>query len=302
MMSKSPASEHAKVRCAYGEVVNVRPVHSREVTRVEVELPIEAHVALTQMAYGKSSLVLPMVLPGSVAYGLVDVPMGSLGETSRQPGADPFGEGGDEIHRACQPGASSQSRPAPAPGRSMRCAYGQVVNVRPIHSREVTRAEIELPIESHIILTQLLYGKQVVMIAVNLPGAQKYGVTEWGAGGDAAPDQGAAGAGEPAAATPATSGTSGQRSGSAFGLGRRRQGTGPVGVDVIRWLGARCKEAAFQEWLQVRTEAAAIERVRALCGVSSRSEIPTSDAAMLRFRRDIFEPYLRQQAGRAAVA
>lgn len=66
-------------------------------------------------------------------------------------------------------------------------------------------------------------------------------------------------------------------------------------VDILRWLGARCREGDFQSWLGVRTEAAAVERVRSVCAVRSRTEMAHNPAARRAFFDRLFHPFLHQQ-------
>lgn len=72
---KSTAANGASpsmARVAFGSVVNVRPISSRAVTRIEIEIPIEAHIEATSLLYGKDVLIVPMTLPPTVPYGMAD--------------------------------------------------------------------------------------------------------------------------------------------------------------------------------------------------------------------------------------
>lgn len=57
------------------------------------------------------------------------------------------------------------------------------------------------------------------------------------------------------------------------------------------WLVLRCREASFQQFLGVDSEGEAAEKVRVLCGVSSRGEIDRSPEAAQRFHELVRQPY-----------
>ena len=57
------------------------------------------------------------------------------------------------------------------------------------------------------------------------------------------------------------------------------------------WVALRCKESLFQRFLGVTTEAAAADRVRALCGVASRGEIDRDEQARAKFHEAVRLPY-----------
>lgn len=82
-----------------------------------------------------------------------------------------------------------------------------------------------------------------------------------------------------------------------------RQEARPKGGPIAQWLGARCGEQAFRDFLAgvadepVPDADAAAEVVRLICGVSSRAEIDHDDRARLQFERVIrvpFGDYLRR--------
>jgi hypothetical protein len=167
----------------------------------------------------------------------------------------------------------------------VRLAYGSVVNVRSIPTRSVTRIEVEIPIEAHVEATRILFGQDVLVMPARLPGT--YGMTT-GLVPDVEPAPSQEMTPEPEAdAQPPSRLAASQVARSAQG------GIGPRlhEVDIIRWLGARCREDHFQDWLGARTEAGAIERVRQLCGVESRSHIPQTQAARQAFFSQIYTPY-----------
>ena len=57
----------------YGEVVTVKPIPTRQVTQIIVEIPTEHHIAATQMLFGRNAFIMPcadkMPIPG-VPYGV----------------------------------------------------------------------------------------------------------------------------------------------------------------------------------------------------------------------------------------
>lgn len=178
--------------------------------------------------------------------------------------------------------AASGNEEAPA-----RVAHGNVVNVRTIPARSVTRVEIELPIEFHVEATSLLFGKDVLIVGVKLPKAIPYGIT------DGAPGVDLQSARRPASARPPSS----VRAPVHGGLGHIEDG-----VDIAKWLGARCTEEPFQIWLGVRTEAGAASKVRALCGVRSRADIARSPKARAAFFEKIHRPFVARQSREAQPA
>lgn len=163
-----------------------------------------------------------------------------------------------------------------------RVAHGNVTNVKPIPTRGVTRIEIELPIEAHVEATSLLFGKDVLIVCAKLEAP--YGITD-GSVPKTEPPQpkiGLAGtAPRPIAAAPA------QR----MGLARHEDS-----IDVVRWLGVRCSAEDFQNFLAVRNEAAAVAKVREVCGVESRAHIPGNPAARRAFFTQIYHPFVRWSA------
>ncbi len=57
------------------------------------------------------------------------------------------------------------------------------------------------------------------------------------------------------------------------------------------WLVLRCREATFQRFLGVTCEGDAADKVRVLCGVTSRGEIDRSPEAAQRFHELVRQPY-----------
>lgn len=59
-MSDSLFPAGADFDLAYGHVTNVKSIPSRGVTRIEIEVPTEHHVALTALLHSRGALVFPM--------------------------------------------------------------------------------------------------------------------------------------------------------------------------------------------------------------------------------------------------
>lgn len=57
------------------------------------------------------------------------------------------------------------------------------------------------------------------------------------------------------------------------------------------WCALRCREALFQRFLGVTSEAGAVAEVYRRCGISSRSELDRNLAAAERFHDKIRHPY-----------
>jgi hypothetical protein len=190
----------------------------------------------------------------------------------------------------------------------IRAAFGNVVNVKSIPSRGVTRIEIELPIESHVEATQLLFGRDVLIMMAKLPVGTPYGIHDSAARSapskpemtEALPAK--AHTGRPSNIANPASSTAAQatplRSGGVNSmLGRR---TAPS-LDPARWLGIKCSERVFQDWLGVTSSDEAAEMTRGMCGVRSRSEIAASPEALGLFQSNIFQrfnEYMSQHGGK----
>ena len=77
----------------------------------------------------------------------------------------------------------------------------------------------------------------------------------------------------------------------------------PKGGPLAQWVAMRCGEAAFQRWLQDTYSAQwqdahgdtpakwAASTVRAVCGIESRAELDSNDAAAKRFHAVIRRPF-----------
>jgi len=72
---------------------------------------------------------------------------------------------------------------------------------------------------------------------------------------------------------------------------------GALHTSVAAWLGERCSEQVFRDFLQARfrvvvpDEPAAADLVRAICKVKSRADIDRDPAATLIFHQQIRIPY-----------
>jgi hypothetical protein len=64
------------------------------------------------------------------------------------------------------------------------------------------------------------------------------------------------------------------------------------GGPIAQWLGMRCKERAFQEWLDCESEQDARDAVCDQCGVGSRAEIDHFDTARELFEERIRKPWI----------
>lgn len=71
----------------------------------------------------------------------------------------------------------------------------------------------------------------------------------------------------------------------------------PKGGPLSQWLAMRCKEKAFQDWLDAEDEAEAIEKAKWLCDVQSRAEIDNNPQAKKRFEQEIRQPWLAHTGG-----
>lgn len=158
-------------------------------------------------------------------------------------------------------------------------AFGQVVTVRPIPTRQVTQIVIEIPENHHIAATMMLFGKNAFVLAAN-PGANvPFGVVPLEKM-DEAPSANEQAERRESAQTP-----------TAFRMNGLSHSVNPT-----RWLGIHCLDPMFIDWIGARDSSEAIKKVRHICGVESRSEIPQSSEAMDAFMRQIHTPFRAYQA------
>lgn len=152
---------------------------------------------------------------------------------------------------------------------STMVAFGQVVNVRPIPTRQVTQIVIEIPDNHHIAATTMLFGKNAFVLAANPKATVPFGVVPLEKMNETTPAESSA---EPRA-------------------GLRIRGGLTVDVNPTQWLGVQCQSAMFMNWIGAQNAQEAAEKVRLKCGVSSRSEISKSPQALETFLLEIYNPY-----------
>lgn len=256
----------ATIRVAYGQVAGVRAISSREVSVISVEIPDEFHVEATSLLHGRDALVVRAEIGKGYRYGVI-----SPGEPAQAESAD--------TTEPAEGGASDTKGP------DSPKVFGRVTMVRPIPSRQVTAIYVEIPDVFHVDVTNLLHGRDALVMPAALPAHTPYGVFS------GAPSAGGASRPAPAASPRATVGQS-------ISPLLQRRGDGII---VTKWLGARCAEDAFQQFLKVRNEAQARDKVCELCGVTSRAEIQASPQAMLLFRDLIFRPFELYQAAQSRL-
>lgn len=172
-------------------------------------------------------------------------------------------------------------------------AYGSVVTVRHVPTRQCSQIIIEIPEEFHAAATVMLFGKNAFVLAATDKVNSPYGVVPLSAMSEEAP---AAPAPSPASAPAHSERTQ--------PVSYRGSGGLRVTVDPSRWLGIECQNAAFMFWLNVGSAGEAAETVRAICGVSSRKDIAKDAKAMAKFMDQIYNPFRRhmQQAASARPA
>lgn len=164
-------------------------------------------------------------------------------------------------------------------------AYGSVVTVRHVPTRQCSQIIIEIPEEYHPAATAMLFGRSAFVLAATGETASPYGVVPLNEMSKQ-PDAHEASA-RPAANAPAPARQ--QYATHRIGGGLR------VDVDPSRWLGIECQNAAFMFWLNAASASDAAEKARAICGVASRKDIASNPAAMGRFMEKIYHPYRRHQ-------
>jgi len=162
---------------------------------------------------------------------------------------------------------------------STMVAFGQVVNVRPIPTRQVTQIVIEIPDNHHIAATTMLFGKNAFVLAANPKASVPFGVVPLDRMNDSSPA-------DETGASP--------RAGLKVGCGLT------VDVNPSQWLGVQCQNAMFMHWIGAADAQEAAGKVRIRCGVQSRAEISKDPQALNVFIREIYTPYkaYAQQAER----
>ncbi len=154
-------------------------------------------------------------------------------------------------------------------------AFGQVVTVRPIPTRQVTQIVIEIPDNYHVAATAMLFGKNAFVLTANPKASIPFGVVPLDKMNDTD------------GATEASANNAADKS-SRVGF---RQGGLNVSVDPVRWLGMQCQSAMFMNWIGAKDAQEAAAAARKVCGVESRAEISKNPAALERFMRQIHTPF-----------
>jgi hypothetical protein len=154
---------------------------------------------------------------------------------------------------------------APTPPQEVRdMVYGEVVTVKPIPTRAVTQIVIEIPEEYHIQATTMLFRKNAFVFAGDLGLTMPFGVAKLGENGFQTQPL-------PEKAHPKRDTES--------------------SLDIVKWLAFRCREGDFQRFMGCESEAQTIDRVREICEVDSRADIPLSTEATAKFMEHIFNAF-----------
>lgn len=173
-------------------------------------------------------------------------------------------------------GTDNQTTPLDTPLDAM-VAYGQVVTVRPIPTRQVTQIVIEIPDNFHIAATSMLFGKNAFVLAATDKARGAFGVVPLG---------------QMSGESPATEATPGATDRTTRTTTIASSGGLRIDVNPSQWLGIECQNAMFMSWLNVASSSAAAERVREICCVESRSEIAKSEKAKKLFAEKLYFPYV----------
>jgi len=255
-----------KLLVAHGAVATIKAIPSRELSVIYIELPIEHHVAATNLLFNQNALVSLSRLPAGTPFGVLD---------------------------PAEPAVTAQPLPdAPAGEQTedLTVVHGCVSGVRAVPSRQVTVITVDLPEDAHVAATRMLYGASVLAIPAALGPDTPFGLVQ-GAGKGAVHEQNRRSA-HLRAPAPCTAG------GSGFAALSRARVSGlihlPQQMNIVKWLGARCTEKGFQDFLGVRNEAQAKERVCQICGVESRKDIPGVPRARELFMSQIYRPFSQQ--------
>ena len=150
----------------------------------------------------------------------------------------------------------------------MKAVYGRVAQVRDLPSQQVSRVIVEIPIEAHVPVTTLLYGRDVlVTLAPPAMKGQPYGVK----GDDGAP--------EPTQGPPPAA-------------------QEPAGGPLARLAAIWCRDPDYRAWRArctqrtIPSEEEARQEILVVCGVSSRRELDHSPEAKAKFDARFRQPYL----------
>jgi hypothetical protein len=67
-------------------------------------------------------------------------------------------------------------------------------------------------------------------------------------------------------------------------------------LNIVQWLGIKCKEANFQRFLGCSSDGQTVDKVRDICQVGSRADIPFSEEAKRLFMEHIYQPYVKSSS------
>ncbi len=173
----------------------------------------------------------------------------------------------------------------------MKAVYGEVVDLKLVRTRSVLAITIEVPIEAHRAVVNLLtIGEPALLHPGAIPAP--FGVVE-------SPEQAepAAPAAEKTAEKPAEPPAKTDHPAAQKPTGAHHGGFGdlpPLCSLCVRW----CSNPAFREWLaeaflvDIPNEEEAAAFIRSYCGVKSRKELDTDPLARTLFDTDIRAPYM----------
>lgn len=279
MPTENADLESSKLRVIFGPVSIVRAIPSREVSVISIEVPEEFHVEVTNLLYGRDALITLSTLVGA-SYGVIDPASPDLNVAQ----------------------AATEDVPQ-ASDEKVKAIHGRVIGVRAVSSRGVTIVNVEVPEQAHVQVTMLLYGHDVLVMPVSLGVATPYGVVT-GCGSTVHTPNARAGSIQPLSNLSRASFNAAKKTGQGAQFGQAVQPGARSGLirvppvlDLVKWVSARCAEEGFQDFLEVRNEAQAIDYVRTTCAIASRRELMTNPAAKGIFMEQIYHPFLASTAG-----
>lgn len=150
--------------------------------------------------------------------------------------------------------------------KTTEVAFGQVVNIRIVPTRDVTQIVIEVPAEYHVALTTMLFGKNAMLFAASPKVQKPYGIYPLDKIDEPSDNE--------------------EKQSISF-----KEGGLTHSINITKWLGIQCQTVRFIQWIGAEDSNAAIAKVRELCGVTSRSEIQNNRSARLNFMNKIYHPY-----------